>query len=176
MAREAFIHFSKLNRFYSQSGRICLPQCRQLCFEFLNSLLKLFDDQSNFPLRKTLVDVLRTVDVPRLNFKKDDTFDPAGIISTTEPLFQCSIALYNFCIAPQFDAAAVNVVHQEDECLRIFRQIPQADELLVATKISEAECLIVDDFQETGRTTSVLNIRLPLRRWLSPNRTYPTEK
>ena len=65
------------------------------------------------------MDVLRTVDVPRLNFKKDDTFDPAGISLITEALFQCSIALYNFCSAPQFDAAAVDVVDEENERLGV---------------------------------------------------------
>jgi hypothetical protein len=54
------------------------------------------------------------------------------------------------------------IVDEKQLGLRIIRQIALRDVLPVASKIDEADGLVVEDAQEAGRPAAVLDVGLPL--------------
>ena len=102
-------------------GNVCCLHGSQLPFKFLHSLLKLLNNWTNGSLWKPLVDVLGAVDVPSLDFEEDGPFDFAGVVWIMELFLQVSVSFDDLGLAPQFDATAVDIVHEENECLRSSR-------------------------------------------------------
>jgi len=117
-------------------------------FQVRDPLLELLDQRGDLPLRKSLVDMLRAVHVPRFELKQNGSFHFAGVRGIAEPFFQRRIAFDDRRLAPEFHALAVRVVHQEDEGLRVFRQIAERNVLAVAAEVGEAERLLVDDAEK----------------------------
>ena len=52
--------------------------------------------------------------------------------------------------APELHTALVHVVHDEDEGLRVLREIADSDVLLVATVIGERQRLVIEDLRNPG--------------------------
>src|SRR5262249_2614302 len=61
---------------------------------------------------------------------------------------------------PDLDAPLLGVVHQEDERLRVLRQVVDADVLPVALEVVERERLLVEHPQEALRPAAVLDVGL----------------
>tara|TARA_Y100000588_G_scaffold348908_1_gene398891 strand:+ start:77 stop:487 length:411 start_codon:yes stop_codon:yes gene_type:complete len=95
---------------------------RQFGLELGDALLEFFDDGGVLLGGEARLDVLRSVDVPGVDVENKDALG-AGLVAGVEQAFeQLRVVLDDFGATPYFDAAAVGVVHQEDEGLVVFVQ------------------------------------------------------
>ena len=140
----------------------CGLPLRQLRLQLADAALKLLDHGLDFSLRKPLVDVLGTVDVPRFDGEDDGPLDLARIVRVTQAIQQLGVILDHPGGAPQLDPLLVGVIHQEDERLRVLRQVAERDVLAVAAEVGEGQRLVVQHLQKAGRAAPVLDVRLPL--------------
>lgn len=63
-------------------------QCGNFRLQFGNSRLHLLDHGTELALRKSLVNVLLAIDVPRLNIEENRSLNLARIFGIAKPLFQ----------------------------------------------------------------------------------------
>ena len=125
---------------------LSLRRCFQhpeLHFQLCDLRLKLFNNGSNLLLRESLVNVLRTVDVPRFDLEQNGPFDFTRIGRITQPVEQRRIVFHNTSFAPELNAPAANIVHQEDERSGVLRQIAERDVLAIAAKVGKAQSLLI---------------------------------
>ncbi len=104
--------------------------------------------------------MLLAVDVPGFDCEQDCSFDFAGVVGVAKSFEECGIIVDDPCGAPDLDALAVGVVHEEEKRLRVFGEVAEGDVLSVAAEVSEAEGFLVEDFEEAGGAAAVLDVGL----------------
>ncbi len=110
-----------------------------------------------------LWDVLAAVDVPRLDGEQDRLLRPCAVAVRHQSSQQRRIVRHDARSAPKLDAAAVGVIHQEQERPVVLRQVPGRDVLPVAGEIGEPDRMRIQRADEPFRAAAVLRVRTALR-------------
>ena len=138
------------------------PQRGDLGLELGDARLQGRHQGEDFVIAVARRDVLRAVDVPGIEREQDGPLDISLVAGFGQPLEQFGIVLDNPRPAPDLDAAAVGIIHQEDIGLVVLGQVAGGDVLAVAAEIGEAEGLVVEGLEETRGPTAMLDIGLAL--------------
>jgi len=123
---------------------ILLLELGDAVFQPIDRLLDILDEEH-------LRDVLRAVHVPGLEREHNDLLGTAKVAFDREPPHELGIVLDDARLSPQLDPPPAGVVHQEDECAGILREVARGDVLPVAAEIGKGECLGVEHVQEPLR-------------------------
>ncbi len=107
--------------------------------------------------------MLRAVGVPRRDPEQDDLFGPRLVTLRHQGLQQRRIVIDHARLAPDFHAAAMGIIQQEDVGLGVLGEIALADELPVAAVIGECQRALVENPDEAFRAAAMLDIGLAVR-------------
>ena len=100
-----------------------------------------------------------TVYIPGLNREHDGAVDASRIVALAEgPCDEILVFLFNPGPPPEFDPLAHLVIHQEDECLIVLREVAGGNVVLVSRLIREGEGVLVTDV-ERGSPAARAGIR-----------------
>ena len=155
---------------------------RQLSFEafvfsaqFGDFILDGCQDWLQFLQRQALGNMLRAVPVQGFDGYDNGPFRP-GVVAFNVKLFDQRRIIFDvdqLGAAPDFQAAAVRVIHQDQRDPVIAGQIAGAHVLPVTLEIGVSDCVLVDDRQEPARPATELRIRpagFRYRRLINPSR------
>src|ERR1700752_2725829 len=106
--------------------------------------------------------MLRAIGIPRYDLEDDRLFRLGLVIFRHQRIDQRRIILDHAGLAPDLDAAAIDVVDQENVRLRILGEIALGDVLPVAAEIRESQRRLVENLDEAGGAAAVLDIGLPV--------------
>ena len=129
-------------------------------FKLGDALSKLLDRWRELALGVARRDVLVAVHVPGFDLEDDRPLDFAGILRVAKLVEQFRIVVDNLGRAPELDALAIRVVHQEDKRFGIFRKVAEGDVLSIAAEVGEGERFFVEHFEEAGRAAAMLDVGL----------------
>src|SRR4051794_38483223 len=106
--------------------------------------------------------MLGAVRIPGCDGEENDLFRPRLVSLRKQTLRKLRIALDHLRFTPDLDTLAIGVVDEEEMRLRVFQQVTLGDVLTVSREVDEADRLVIEDFEEAGRTAAMLDIRLAL--------------
>ena len=102
--------------------------------------------------------MLGAIDVPGVDAKQDGALGPRPVSGVGQPGEQLRIVLDHARATPDFDAAAVGEIEQEQKSAVVLRKIAQRDVLPVAGVVGEAERPVVEHLDEALRPAAVLDV------------------
>jgi len=105
--------------------------------------------------------VLRTVPVEALDVDEYDSFYDVGLVDGAERFDESGsllIVFVNLDSTENLEAGLVGVVHEEERYAGIVFEIAQADVLLVAAQVCEAEESGIDDANEACGAAPMLHV------------------
>ncbi len=100
------------------------------------------------------------IDVPCVDGEEECAVWFGGVVGVGDFLEELGVIFDESGGSPEFDAASVGVVHEEDEGFGVFGEVAECDVLFVACVVRDGDGVIVDDFDEAWRATAVLHVGL----------------
>src|SRR5262249_15510491 len=154
--RSASLCESRLFRFrFKPSGL-----CSNLLFQHLDASVALGQGRRYTVSVETLRNILGAICVPCRNGEEDHLLGTCLVIVRHEFRSQFRVAFDDTRFSPNFGAAPVRIVDQEEVGLGIVGKIALRDILPVARIIDEADGLVVEHTQEASWPPTVLDVRL----------------
>ena len=138
------VRLISLARKFTAQGGVFGFECREFFADRGENFLQLLDGVARR-------DVLRAVPVEAFDVDEDDSFDDIGLVDGTEGFDECwgfRVVLVDLDAAEDLEAGLVGVVHEEEGHAGVVFEIAQADVLLVAAQVCEAEESGVEDANE----------------------------